>query len=111
MVRPCLTGQGEAAVVHHRDAEHYRFGLHEVLLHCENDGLTVLRVKDRLDHQQVDSAVYETTHRLRIGLNQLVPSRVAEGQVLHAGRQAQGAARGSDTVVPLKVEGVCLTNV
>mmetsp|Transcript_92391 Transcript_92391/g.239227 ORF Transcript_92391/g.239227 Transcript_92391/m.239227 type:complete len:209 (-) Transcript_92391:258-884(-) len=95
----CLDGLARkraTAVVHNGGAEHHGQALLlcalEVLIHCENGRLGVLRVEDRLNHQQVNPAVNQATNLLHVRLHQLIPSDVAERWVLHAWGHRQGAA-------------------
>jgi hypothetical protein len=81
------------------DRDHQRelaFELREDLLRRDDRGLCVERVEDGLDQQEVDTALDESTHLLRVGLAQRVEAERAKRRVVHVRRERERLAAGPD---------------
>ena len=65
--------------------------LREDLLRRDDGGLGVQRVEDGLDQQEVDAALDESAHLLRVGLAQRVEADRAERRVVHVRRDARAS--------------------
>ena len=63
----------------------------EHFLDGEDRGLGVQRVEHGLDHQDVGAAADQAACRLEIGRAQIVEGDVAEGRIVHVGRDRGGA--------------------
>ena len=94
-----LTRQGSAALVDDGDGEDERKPdalLFRHVVDCAKRGLRIERVENRLDEEQVATAVDQPTNLLRVGFACVVERERSKARVVDVGAQAQGLVERPD---------------